>query len=141
MQRGSREYLSIAKRGSSSNAKKLAELPDYGRVTREVLRGRFDEVLPGTIESTPTTSPATHPCSCSQIPSASPGSRSRASRKILASDRSELFLNFDSDGLVRILMAEAAGKAEENLTSIFGDGAGEAPQWSTRNAEACSPGS
>jgi hypothetical protein len=41
--------------------------------------------------------------------------------EILKSKRSEIFLNFDSDGLVRILKAKRAGNADTNLTSIFGD--------------------
>src|SRR5690606_19481788 len=42
----------------------------------------------------------------------------RCIESILASSRSEVFLNFDSDGLVRILKA---GSADTRLTEIFGD--------------------
>lgn len=101
--------------------KKLAELPAYERVTREVLQGRFDQVLPGLIERYPSHFKRDAPLFVFADPFGATGVPFASIEKVLASDRSELFLNFDSDGLVRILKAEAAGKAEENLTSIFGD--------------------
>jgi three-Cys-motif partner protein len=101
--------------------KKLAELPVYARVTREVLQGRFDQVLPGIIQRYPSHFTDDAPLFVFADPFGASGVPFSSIEKILASDRSELFLNFDSDGLVRILKAEAAGNAEENLTSIFGD--------------------
>ena len=101
--------------------KKLAELPEYARVTREVLQGRFDQWLPDIIQRYPRHFTDDAPLFVFADPFGASGVPFISVEKILASDRSELFLNFDSDGLVRILKAEAAGRAEENLTSIFGD--------------------
>jgi hypothetical protein len=86
-----------------------------------VLQGRFDQVLPGIIQRYPSHFTDDAPLFVFADPFGASGVPFTSVEKILASDCSELFLNFDSDGLVRILKAEAAGKAEENLTSIFGD--------------------
>jgi three-Cys-motif partner protein len=101
--------------------RKLRELSAYEGITREVLQGRFDEVLPSLIERYPTHFKQDSPLFVFADPFGATGVPFASIEKILASDRSELFLNFDSDGLVRILKAEAAGNAEENLTTVFGD--------------------
>jgi three-Cys-motif partner protein len=99
--------------------RKLAELPEYPRVTREVLQGRFDEVLPLLIERHPENLQADAPLFVFADPFGATGVPFKSVKKILATSRSELFLNFDSDGLIRILKA---GNADALLTDIFGDG-------------------
>lgn len=100
---------------------KLSELPPYNRVTHEVLQGRFDQVLPSLIERYPAHFDSDAPLFVFADPFGATGVPFESIQKILASDCSELLLNFDSDGLVRILKAQGAGDAEGNLTDIFGD--------------------
>lgn len=101
--------------------RKLAELPEYARVRHEVLQGRFDEVLPKLIEKYPRHLSGDDPLFVFADPFGATGVPFASIEKILAAKRSELFLNFDSDGLVRILKAQQAGNADANLINIFGD--------------------
>ena len=97
---------------------KLAELPKHFRVRHQVLQGRFSEVLPTLIEQYPSHFQGDAPLFVFADPFGATGVPFTSIEKILATDRSELFLNFDSDGLVRILKA---GSADAKLTEIFGD--------------------
>lgn len=101
--------------------RKLDELPKYSRVRYEVRQGRFEEVLPSLITEFPGHFQGDAPLFVFADPFGATGVPFASIQRILANDRSELFLNFDSDGLVRILKAQDKGNAPENLTGIFGD--------------------
>ncbi len=101
--------------------RKLSELPPHDRMRFEVLEGRFDEVLPSLIARYPSHFEDDAPLFVFADPFGATGVPFSSVQKILGAERSELFLNFDSDGLIRILKAQAAGNADENLTSIFGN--------------------
>jgi three-Cys-motif partner protein len=101
--------------------KKLAQLPVFGKVRHQVLQGRFSEVLPKLIEEYPDHFRSDAPLFVFADPFGATGVPFTSIERILATDRSELFLNFDSDGLLRILKARGAGRADTNLTAIFGD--------------------
>ncbi|MEX2215780.1 MAG: three-Cys-motif partner protein TcmP [Phycisphaeraceae bacterium] len=101
--------------------RKLGELPNYSRVEHEVRNGRFDEVLPSLIAEFPDHFRGDAPLFVFADPFGATGVPFTSIEKILSTNCSELFLNFDSDGLVRILKAQGKGNAEGNLTDIFGD--------------------
>jgi three-Cys-motif partner protein len=98
--------------------KKLAELPTHFRVKHEVLQGRFSQVLPRLIHDHPRHFQGDAPLFVFADPFGATGVPFASIEQILGTDRSELFLNFDSDGLVRILKA---GAPDARLTEIFGD--------------------
>jgi three-Cys-motif partner protein len=98
--------------------KKLVELPANPRVKHQVLEGRFSEVLPKLVQEYPRHFQGDWPLFVFADPFGATGVPFASVKQILATDRSELFLNFDSDGLIRILKA---GGADEKLTEIFGD--------------------
>lgn len=100
---------------------KLEELPAHPRITYETLQGRFDELLPQLIAQYPTHFKSDAPLFVFADPFGATGVPFASVEQILAASHSELFLNFDSDGLVRILKAQAAGNAEANLSKSFGD--------------------
>jgi three-Cys-motif partner protein len=100
---------------------KLAQLPEYSRVRHQVLQGLFSDVLPMLVAEYPDHFQGDAPLFVFADPFGATGVPYTSIEKILATSRSELFLNFDSDGLVRILKAQSAGSADANLTAIFGD--------------------
>jgi three-Cys-motif partner protein len=98
--------------------RKLAELPQFARVRHVVLKGHFAEVLTRLIEQYPEHFNGDAPLFVFADPFGATGVPFASIERILASARSELFLNFDSDGLVRILMA---GSSDAMLNEVFGD--------------------
>ena len=97
------------------------ELPIHNRIRHEVLKGRFDETLRLLMHQYPDHFLGNAPLFVFADPFGATGDPFESIENVLATDCSELFLNFDSDGLVRILKAKSSGNADTNLTSIFGD--------------------
>lgn len=99
----------------------VAPLSRFPRLRVQVLAMPFAQGLDQLKEQMPNSFLGPRPLFVFIDPFGPTGVSFAAVREILGSPCSEVLVNFDADGIVRILQAGASAKRDERLTDIFGD--------------------